>query len=185
MAEAKRRHSVIMVGLGGQGVLLAGDLLARAAMSQYEHVLWFPLYTVFMRGAPSECTVILSDQSIPCQIISQADTLLAMESSQLKPFESRVKPGGNIIVEKTGLTAEVERDDVRMWTIPALETTLAIGGDTQASNLVMLGAYLAIAKVIPPETVQREIEIKFSGKGKSLSLNMEAFKKGLDIVTNQ
>jgi len=54
----------MVAGLGGQGLLTTGRLLAEAAMPRYKHVLYFPNYGPQMRGGESECTVILSDEEI-------------------------------------------------------------------------------------------------------------------------
>ncbi|MDY6912463.1 MAG: 2-oxoacid:acceptor oxidoreductase family protein, partial [Chloroflexota bacterium] len=91
---------------------------------------------------------------------------------------------GDIIVEKTGFTGDLERNDVKVVIIPAMETSLALG-NIQASNLVMLGAYLATTNAIPAETVRKAIEAKFAGKGEKLALNMGAFEKGQSIAANQ
>lgn len=175
------KHSVIIAGLGGQGVLTAGEVLARASLAKYEHALWFPLYTTVMRGGPAECTVVISDQKIPCQIITDADVLMITESSQLNPFEGRLKTGGTIVIEKTGLKEGPARDDVHIWPVPGVETASVIG-DTQAANLVLLGAYLAITKIIPPEAVLNELESRFSLNTEKLSINTEAFKRGLRFI---
>jgi len=103
VANKASRHDVIMTGVGGKGVLTAGLLLAQAGMARYRNVLWFPSYQAAMRGGPSECTVILSDEDIASPILTQAQALVVMDSSQLRAFEGRVKPGGILITESAGL----------------------------------------------------------------------------------
>ena len=56
------RHEVIMGGIGGQGLLVAGQLLGEMAVSRYKHVLEYPLYQgTQQRGGSNECTVIMSE----------------------------------------------------------------------------------------------------------------------------
>ena len=64
MGEAANRHEVIMAGIGGQGVLMVGELLARAGMFKYKHTLWIPSFWAAKRGGAVECTVILADEEI-------------------------------------------------------------------------------------------------------------------------
>ena len=64
MEMADSRFEVIMAGIGGQGVLTAGQLLAEAAMADYRHVTWLPSYRAAVRGGASECTVIFSREEI-------------------------------------------------------------------------------------------------------------------------
>ena len=83
------RHDVIMGGIGGRGVLMAGLLLARAAMGQYENVVWFPSYASAMRGGPCECTVILSSDRIASPLLTQTGTVVIIDASQLNTFGNR------------------------------------------------------------------------------------------------
>ncbi|MFQ5827514.1 MAG: 2-oxoacid:acceptor oxidoreductase family protein [Dehalococcoidia bacterium] len=175
------RHDVIMTGVGGKGVLTAGLLLAQAGMARYRNVLWFPSYQAAMRGGPSECTVILSDEDIASPILTQAQALVVMDPSQLQAFEGRVKPGGILITESAGLKEAISRKDVQTFTIPAVEAALGLG-EIQTSNLFLLGAYLALTGAIPPELGEGELEKRFSSREKALRLNKQALRQGMSLV---
>lgn len=51
----------IIAGFGGQGVLLAGEVLANAFMLDDKNVTWYPSYGAEMRGGTVNCTVVMSD----------------------------------------------------------------------------------------------------------------------------
>jgi len=180
MAQTKIRHKVIMAGIGGRGVLSAGLFLAQAAMSQYQYVLWFPSYQAAKRGGPCECSVVLSDHEIPSPIISKAEALLVIEPSQLRLFQDRVEPGGLIVVEQYGLIMGELRGDVRALVVPAVEMAVRLG-DSQVSNLILLGSYVGATWVIPPRLIERELEERFGERQDVLSLNREAFGQGVKI----
>ena len=55
-------QDVMIAGFGGQGVLLAGKLLAYAGMLEGKHVTWFPSYGAEIRGGTANCTVIIADR---------------------------------------------------------------------------------------------------------------------------
>jgi 2-oxoglutarate ferredoxin oxidoreductase subunit gamma len=95
-----------------------------------------------------------------------------------KLFENRVSAGGYFIVERAGLFDTLQRDDIKLVTVPALGMALEMG-ERRASNMVLLGVYIGITHSISAPFVEGEIEKRFSAKEKALSLNLNAFRKGL------
>ncbi len=178
--EASNRHEVIIGGLGGQGVLTIGQLLAQAGMSVYKHVSYHPSYSYIKRGAPSECAVILSDDEISFTALAQAQTVMVLAPSELKAFAQRVKPGGTLIAEKERLKDKVERDDIRILEIPAAETARRIG-DVLIANLVFLGAYIEATKALPAGLVEKELESSIK-RETAPGANKKTFKQGMKLA---
>lgn len=176
------RGEVIVVGLGGGGIKLFGDMLVSAIASRYKHVTGVPFYAIAKRGGVSEYTVIFSDEEINSPLLTKSKTVIMLDSSQLKSFESRVCPGGLLILERESLKTPVERKDIKVMTIPAVETALKLGSSL-AANFVMMGAYVGGAKTVKPELIEQELDKKFAGNEKALSLNKEAFRQGLKLAT--
>jgi len=172
------RFEVIMAGVGGQGVLTAGRLLAEGAVDEYPHVTWMSSYRAARRGGASECTVILSQDEIASFILSTAHVVLIMASSQLESFLGRVRPGGLLIYDRTSLAQEVGRSDIRLLPINALEIANEIGA-IQAANLIYLGGYIGITGALSADSIDHKMESRF--KGKALSVNREAFRRGVEI----
>ena len=71
-------RDVIIAGFGGQGVLLAGNLLAQAGMESGLEVTFIPVYGAEMRGGTANCTVVLSDEPIGAPIVARPLSLIAM-----------------------------------------------------------------------------------------------------------
>lgn len=178
------RYDVIMTGVGGKGVLTAGLLLAQVGMNQYKNVLWFPSYQAAMRGGPCECTVVLSDDDIASPILSQTQTLIVMDATQLKDFQDRVKPGGLLLTEKAGHKEKIGRSDVKVVQIPAVELAINMG-DGQASNLILLGAYIQLTGAISLSVMEKELEKRFATKQKALALNKKALNEGARLATGK
>lgn len=187
---AEERHRVVAAGIGGSGVVWVGTLIARAGLRKYEYATRFPNFTTSMRGGPCECMVTLSNNPIPSPLVARGDALLILNNSQLKSFEERVLPGGVIILESTGLKTKVEREDIRLLEVPALEIASSLGNPLM-SNMILLGAYVQITSVFPPEFIERELEARFgmvetgvraSAKEALLAHNIEAFRRGLELV---
>lgn len=178
--KSNSRTDVIMAGLGGQGVLMAGQLLSWAALKEYRHVSWLPSYAVEKRGGLCECTVIFSNEEIASPLIDQAQIVVVFDGSQLTTFEPRVLPGGMILAEKTGLQDKQERKDYELVKVPGLETAVSMGGG-QINNLILLGTYVGITKAVPPELIEAELESKFGAKKAVLERNKKAFERGLEL----
>jgi len=181
------RHEVIMAGVGGRGVLMAGLLLAQAGMTEYPNVLWFPSYATAMRGGPCECTVVLSNSAIASPALSRAQAVIIMERSEVKPFQSRVRSGGIAIVESTGVPEKMDRDDITAVYVPAVEKAVALG-NAQVANLLLLGAYVEMTRavsstpVVSPEAIDRVLEQRLAGREQILDLNRRALREGMDAA---
>jgi len=176
------RAELIMAGSGGRGVLTIGQLLARAGLARYKYATWVPCYGPMMRGGASECTVILSDEEIASPIIPRAGAVIVMGADYVNAFEGRVRPGGIIIFDTTGLAKGVERGDITPVGIPATEIGVSIG-DARVSNMILMGAYVEATKVLPPQLVEDEIERWMAGKEALAVLNQKAFKRGIELAT--
>jgi len=175
-------HKVILTGLGGSGVVWAGTLIARAGMKEYEYAARLPNFTTSMRGGPCECMVVLSNDRIATPVVSKGDVLLVLHNSQLKSYEDKVRSDGLIILESTGLEASVEREDVRVVEVPAMEMATSMGNPV-VSGMILLGAYVQATGVFRPEFIESELEARWgSGDEKTLLAdNMGAFGRGLEI----
>jgi 2-oxoglutarate ferredoxin oxidoreductase subunit gamma len=178
----KRRGEVIFSGIGGGGVLLAGECTARAATKAYEHVVWFPNYGAAVRGGPCECFVIFSDEPIASPVLSQVQTVVVLDPAQLKASEKRVRPGGKLIVESTGLSENAERKDITVIKVAALEQARA-SGNPKGANFILLGRYIGTTNLISPALVEKDLEARFGGNKEALASNLLAFRQGLGSVT--
>ena len=178
--DSNTRGEVLMAGIGGMGVLSAGQVLLDAAFQAHEHVTYISSYGFARRGGLCECTVIFSDEKISSPLLDQAQVVMLLDSSQFKGFEPRVRPGGFIIAEQTGLNMERDRDDFQLYALPGLEIAASLGS-TQVNNLILLGAYIKILGAIPEEIVEGELRRKYENNEKVLSRILEAFKRGLEL----
>ena len=113
--------SVILAGFGGQGVILAGKILAQAGMDHSLQVTWFPSYGPEMRGDTANCTVVLSEEPVASPLAD--DTLIAMNPPSLDKFESTV--GGTIVLSL--IERPVIRTDVKVVPIPMNEMAAKVG----------------------------------------------------------
>ncbi len=174
----QERGEVIFTGIGGGGVLLAGECTVQAARKAYEHLVWFPNYSAAVRGGPCECTVVFSDEAIASPVLSRVQTVVVLDPAQLAASEKRVRPGGTLIVESTGLTESATRDDITVIEVPALQQARD-AGNVRGTNFILLGWYVGTTGLIDPALVEEYLNTKFGGNAKAAASNVEAFRMGL------
>lgn len=173
-------NKIIIAGFGGQGVQSLGMFIAYASIHDGKEVTFLPSYGPEMRGGTSNCSVVVSDKPVASPIISAPDILIAMNKPSLAKFESRVKPGGCIIVNSSLIEMKVKRTDVKVYYVDANDLALK-AGNAKTANIVVLGAYTKISGVFTPEVMKAVIEKKFAKKPKVIPANFAAFDLGYDL----
>jgi len=171
---------VLMAGFGGQGMLLAGKLLAQAAMSQGLEVSWLPSYGPEMRGGTANVIVCVSEEPIGSPLITSHRGLVVMNLPSLEKFGPRVVPGGLIVVNTSMIDREYTRDDCTVVSVDARRIATDAEAE-RAQNLVMLGAYLgAVDEIVPYEAVEKAIRDTFSGrKARFAPASITALRRGI------
>lgn len=177
------KKEIIISGFGGQGGLAIGKNLAVAGMNQGLNVTWSPSYGPEMRGGTANCSVVLSDQPVGSPVFTYPTELIALNEPSLSKFLDKVQPGGSVFINSSVISAQVEREDIQTYYIPCNEIAQELG-NTKVSNMVMLGAYVAVTKVLEPDNICAMIEHMFTGtKAKLVPLNLKAFQMGMDCVS--
>jgi 2-oxoisovalerate ferredoxin oxidoreductase beta subunit len=143
---------VRIAGFGGQGVLLFGEVLAEAGLDAGLEVSWLPSYGPEMRSGTSNCHVRLSRQSIDSPLVTAPNVLVAMNEPSLRKFDKSVRAGGWVIYNGQEFPADCVRDGVHVVALPFTELADELG-DKRAANMVMLGALLEIAGVLPQASI--------------------------------
>lgn len=175
---------VLMAGFGGQGMLLAGKLLAHAAMNDGLEVSWLPSYGPEMRGGTANVIVCVSPEPIGSPLITTHTALVAMNLPSLEKFESRVRPGGVIVVNTSLIKRDPARDDCVVVNVNARRLATEMGIE-RAQNLVMLGAYIGATDAVPAASIENAIRGEFTGKKERfVPLNLAAFRAGVELGKN-
>jgi len=178
-------EEVLIAGFGGQGVLLAGQILAHAAMDADMETTWFPSYGPEMRGGTANCTVVYSDEEIGSPIASQFDAVIALNQPSMERFEPRLRPGGRLLLNASMIPTQPKRTDIVVVRVPAVDLAKD-AGEARAANVIMLGAYLATAPSMPEHAVIEALRETFSAKGdKVIQINLRALALGRQVAESQ
>jgi 2-oxoglutarate ferredoxin oxidoreductase subunit gamma len=170
---------VVFAGFGGQGILLAGKILARAAMEKGFEVTWLPSYGPEMRGGTANCTVVIADEPVGSPIVDSPQILVAMNSPSLERFGPKVAQGGTIVVNTSLVSQIEERPSVRIVRLPMNEIAQELG-EPRCANMVGLGAVVKTLALFPVEAVisAMEEELGARGREKLVAVNKEALLRG-------
>jgi 2-oxoisovalerate ferredoxin oxidoreductase beta subunit len=179
---ARYRHPRLKIaGFGGQGVLFLGRLLAEAGMRQGYHVSWLPSYGPEMRGGTAHCHVTISTEPIASPLVSRPSVLIAMNRPSLERFEPEVIPGGLILYDSSLISTHVRRTDVEAIPVPATRMADQLGS-AKAANMVMLGAYLGLTRVLSIETVIAVLERTVENRSLR-DLNVKSLRAGMSTMS--
>ncbi len=169
---------IVIGGFGGQGVVLAGTILARAAMAEDRYVTQMVSYGAEMRGGTANSTVVISDSEIASPVIERPDVAIILNQPALDKFEERIVSGGLAVVNTSLVGREVKREDLDVVKVAATETANRLG-NVRVANIVALGAFVAKTGIVKTASVVRAIEELFSEKKPGLiEINKKALTEG-------
>lgn len=176
-------HSeIIIAGFGGQGVLLMGQIITYAGMSEGKNVSWLPSYGPEMRGGTTNCCVIVSDDPVGSPVVTEADAVIVFNRPSLDKFEKTIKPGGKLFVNSSLIDKRVTRSDIEVYYIPANDVAMNIG-NVKVVNIVMLGAYIKASGLVKKSSIFEAIEKTFGGeKADLIAVNEKAYAEGEKLV---
>lgn len=173
-------YDVVFSGFGGQGILLAGEVLAHAAMLDAQQVTWMPAYGAEMRGGAANCTVVVSSERIGSPFAEEPYCVFSMSKPSLFKYQPRIKKDGMLLVNTSFVDpALITREDVHKICMPASELAYQEVGEHKMANMVMLGALVKASGVVSLEKLEAAMAEIFSGsKQKSLPQMLTAVRCG-------
>lgn len=176
-------EEVMMVGTGGQGIMVMGQLLTYAAMQEDHHVVWFPTYGPEARGGTAECTVIVSSNEIGSPVSAHPDTLVGMHQLLFSKLMPSVRPNGRLLINSSLVDASSVRADCRVLSIPANAIAEELG-NARAANMVMLGAYATATGIVAVESLIATLaKVLPSHRHGFIPANERAIRRGAEIAT--
>lgn len=176
-------QEIIIAGFGGQGVLSMGKILAYSGLMDDKEVSWMPSYGPEQRGGTANVTVIISDERISSPVLDKYDIVVALNQQSIDKFSQKVKKGGILLYDMSGIHNAPSRSDITLLPIDALSATLEIG-NAKAYNMVVMGALLeAMDYKLPHENVTKGLKKSIPERHHHLlPLNEKAIEKGRSLL---
>ncbi len=173
-ADNARTWRVRFGGVGGQGIVLAGRLLGKAAaLHDGKEAVSTQTYGPEARGGASRTDVIVSDEPVDYPFVLEADVLAVLFQEAYARYKDCLAPDGLLIVD-TGLVSP-DPDDANVCGLPATEIAEKLGNRV-VTNVVVLGYLVEKTGVVSREAI--EAAIRSTVKAKVVDLDMRALEAG-------
>jgi Pyruvate/2-oxoacid:ferredoxin oxidoreductase gamma subunit len=145
-------RELLITGIGGQGVQLAAQVVARAATLEGRDVMFFGVYGGMMRGGPTDSTVVVADAPITSPpVVSRAWSAIAMHDEHWAPLVPRLRPGAVVFVNDETFTTRVD-GDVIVHRVAATEIAADLG-NRLGGGMVMVGAYAGVTGLVDVDSL--------------------------------
>jgi 2-oxoglutarate ferredoxin oxidoreductase subunit gamma len=172
------RTEIKIGGFGGQGVILSGYILGRAAsIFDNKNATMIQAFGPEARGSATSAQLIISDQAITYPYIVAPNVMVLMSQEAYSKFSPELAPGGMLLTEEDLVATHNLRSDVKHYSIPATRFAEELG-KRLVLNIVMLGFATAITNVVGREAVRNAVKVSVP-KGTE-ELNFAAFEKGYE-----
>jgi 2-oxoglutarate ferredoxin oxidoreductase subunit gamma len=173
-----------IAGFGGQGVILAGMVIGRAAtIYDGKHVTLTQSFGPEARGSACSVQLIVSPEPILYPYLTRPDILVVMSQEACTRFSPDLKPRGLLLYEQDLIKLSKKcAPDVRTFGIPATRLAEELGRKL-VLNLVMVGFVTAVTSLVTPEAVRKSVQDSVP-KGTE-KLNLAAFEKGYEYGRTQ
>src|SRR5260370_24161688 len=118
----------MLTGIGGQGVQLAAQVLARGAATESRNVMLFGVYGGMMRGGNTDSSVVIADGPIQAPpLLSQTWGALLMHHKYWETVAHKIRDGGIVLANSSLFEGDLERDRYRVVDIAATDAATALG----------------------------------------------------------
>jgi 2-oxoglutarate ferredoxin oxidoreductase subunit gamma len=172
------RVEIKFAGFGGQGIIKSGIIIAAAAcIHGGKNAVQTQSYGPESRGGACKSEVVISEEDIDFPKVVEPDVLVVMSQHAYNEYVENVKPGGTIIMDPDMIPHEVDLKNAQVHRIPATKIAEELGKKIVA-NIVMLGAFVAITRILDANAVKKSIKENIP-KGTE-ELNLKAFEQGYE-----
>ncbi|HEX4433053.1 MAG TPA: 2-oxoacid:acceptor oxidoreductase family protein [Frankiaceae bacterium] len=179
-------RELLMTGIGGQGVQLAAQLLAKAATRFGRYAQLFGSYGGMMRGGNTDATLIIGQQPVQAPpMVGSAWSAIVMHHEFAVPTLERLRAEGVLVLNTSVVTDALLPPvpaGVRTAAIPASELAIELGSPA-AATMVALGAYAAVTRILDiEELVETLPEALPSYRRQHVAGNARALRAGADAA---
>jgi len=165
-------------GFGGQGIIRCG-LIAGKALSLFDnkHATMTQSFGPEARGSACSSQLVVSGDRVLYPYISTPEILVSMSQEAYDKYEPELREDGLLLIDKDLVKAKPPRGKIKSYSVPSTRFAEELGNRIIA-NLVMLGFFTAITRIVSPEAMKKALPGLVPGR--FLELNKKAFDKGYE-----
>jgi Pyruvate/2-oxoacid:ferredoxin oxidoreductase gamma subunit len=178
-------RELLITGIGGQGVQLAAQVLARAATLEGRDVMFFGVYGGMMRGGPTDSTVVVADGPIATPpVVSRAWSAIAMHDEHWAPIEPRLREHALVLVNDSTFAHDVVAP-VTVHRLAATELAAELGNPLGAA-MVMIGAYAGHTGLVSLDALIEAMRASIpSYRTQHADANERTLRAGWDLLPHE
>ncbi len=163
--------------VGGQGVLLAGDILALAAQKfEGRYSVQSPTYTAQVRGGPTKIDVIIDEEPITYPKTTAIDFFLSLAQSSYDAFLYDLKDDAIVVIDPNLVSKS--NDKYLTYKVPVIEITKRNIGKMIMSSVLSLGIMVELTNLVSKEAIEKAL-LEKAPKGTE-ELNLKALHLGFE-----
>ncbi len=172
-----KRYEVRLAGTGGQGAILAGILLAEAAIRDGKNVVQTQSYGPEARGGASRAEVVISDTEIYYPKVIQADITLCMSQEACDRYGRQMRRDGLLILDADHITRAPTTQAVR---VPMTRLAREATGREIAANVVGLGVLAGLTGIVSQKALEAAVRAR-APRG-TVDINLKALMTGFEAA---
>jgi len=169
-------------GSGGQGLILAGIILASAAITDGKSAIQTQSYGPEARGGASRAEVIIGSELIDYPHVERPDVLLALTQEACTKYLPAVAEQGLVIVDSL-LVENVPQTSAAVLTLSVIQTAQHKIGKEMVANIVALGALNAAANLVSWQSLEEAVLARVPAA--FADLNQRALEAGRALVESK
>ena len=176
-------RELLLTGIGGQGIQLAAQVLARAALADGRSVQMFGSYGGMMRGGRTDATIVISEEAVEAPpTVHDAWSAIVMHDAYAQPILDAVRPGGVVLINTEVHGLPLDRDRYVVVDLAAADIAEGVG-NRMAASMVMAGAYAAATDLVTLDALAGAVAESLPPYRKQLvEVNVAALRAGFDAA---
>lgn len=166
------KYEIIIAGSGGQGLIMAGMLLAESGILEGKNVVQTQTYGIATRGGFSKSEVIIAQDEIIFQEVENPDIIVVLSEEAMQIYKD---VADTLVIYDTDRAQAPGRDNFMGFPFTSMAIQL---GNPAAINMIVLGLIAELRGVVMPGSLETVIVQKLSSKSR---INVQAMHKGMEL----
>ncbi len=172
------RTEIRLSGFGGQGIILMGYILGKAAaLYDHKHATMTQSYGPESRGGACSAQVIVADTPVSYPHLIRPQVLAAMSQEAYTKYAGELAEGGLLVIDEDLVRPNDASQRARLFGVPATRIAEQMGRKMIA-NIVMLGCLAALDDTVSVEALRQAV--RSSVPQGTEELNLQAFERGYE-----
>ncbi|MDD9303889.1 MAG: 2-oxoacid:acceptor oxidoreductase family protein [Desulfobacter sp.] len=177
------RSRLVFSGSGGQGVITAAIILAKAAaIYENKNAIQSQSYGAAARGGATRSDILIADTEILFPKVRQPNILVSLTQESYGKFSPILRPGGLLLMDSRFVTME-KKVAAHHVALPMYDTVMEKIGKPIVFNICMLGTLIGLTRVVKPESILKVLETTIPKD--FMDMNKTALQLGFDMGESQ